>query len=188
MSEELSVMSRYTYIDFWHNGKTNILSWTIRNSKVQCRASGPFHYRIFACNSNPMETSPCHNSVAGRQIATICCTCHDSTTVVPCTNFLLRSLYKNRGENETKFPSNLNCDGKPLVKRAPDYIAECVLLFSKFKFLVKCWDIRTVLLSNCSLIAPGRGFWSWFGGVCSLTYCNGNFRVTMVSEPFNVIL
>ena len=37
-------------------------------------------------------------------------------------------------------------------------------------------------------IAPGRGFWSWFGGVCSLTYCNGNFRVTMVSEPFNVIL
>ena len=33
-----------------------------------------------------------------------------------------------------------------------------------------------------------RGFWSRFGGVCSLTYCNGNFRVTMVSEPFNVIL
>ena len=33
-----------------------------------------------------------------------------------------------------------------------------------------------------------RGFWSWFGGVCSLTYCNGNFRVTVVSEPFNVIL
>ena len=33
-----------------------------------------------------------------------------------------------------------------------------------------------------------RGFWSRFGGVCSLTYCNGNFRVTMVSQPFNVIL
>ena len=32
------------------------------------------------------------------------------------------------------------------------------------------------------------GFWFRFGGVCSLTYCNGNFRVTMVSEPFNVIL
>ena len=42
--------------------------------------------------------------------------------------------------------------------------------------------------SDLSVIAPGRGFWSWFGGVCSLTYCNGNFRVTMVSEPFNVIL
>ena len=38
------------------------------------------------------------------------------------------------------------------------------------------------------VFAPVRGFWSWFGGVCSLTYCNGNFRVTMVSEPFNVIL
>ena len=39
-----------------------------------------------------------------------------------------------------------------------------------------------------SLLPRVRGFWSWFGGVCSLTYCNGNFRVTMVSEPFNVIL
>ena len=38
------------------------------------------------------------------------------------------------------------------------------------------------------LLPRVRGFWSWFGGVCSLTYCNGNFRVTMVSEPFNVIL
>ena len=38
------------------------------------------------------------------------------------------------------------------------------------------------------LLPRVRGFWSWFGGVCSLTYCNGNFRVTVVSEPFNVIL
>ena len=45
------------------------------------------------------------------------------------------------------------------------------------------------LHSRAILIAPPRrGFWSPFGGVCSLTYCNGNFRVTMVSEPFNVIL
>ena len=46
----------------------------------------------------------------------------------------------------------------------------------------------TTETTDTSLIAPVRGFWSWFGGVCSLTYCNGNFRVTMVSEPFNVIL
>ena len=45
-----------------------------------------------------------------------------------------------------------------------------------------------IKMYNQSIIAPVRGFWSWFGGVCSLTYCNGNFRVTMVSEPFNVIL
>ena len=38
------------------------------------------------------------------------------------------------------------------------------------------------------LLPRVRGFWSWFGDVYSLTYCNGNFRVTMVSEPFNVIL
>ena len=48
--------------------------------------------------------------------------------------------------------------------------------------------IRPVLWPGDLVIAPVRGFWSWFGGVCSLTYCNGNFRVTMVSEPFNVIL
>ena len=33
-----------------------------------------------------METLPCCNSVAGHQIATNFCTCHDSTAVVSCTN------------------------------------------------------------------------------------------------------
>ena len=37
--------------------------------------------------SNSMKTSPCCNSVAGHQIATNFCTCHDSTAVVPCTKF-----------------------------------------------------------------------------------------------------
>ena len=49
-------------------------------------------------------------------------------------------------------------------------------------------NVKMSASMGSSIIAPGRGFWSWFGGVCSLTYCNGNFRVTMVSEPFNVIL
>ena len=53
--------------------------------------------------------------------------------------------------------------------------------------MVCLWFYET-MLTNGAIIAPVRGFWSWFGGVCSLTYCNGNFRVTMVSEPFNVIL
>ena len=33
-----------------------------------------------------------------------------------------------------------------------------------------------------------RGFWYGFVGVCSLTYCNGNFRFTRVSELLIVIL
>ena len=40
---------------------------------------------FFARNSNSMETSPCCNSVLGHQIETNFCTCHDNTTVVPCT-------------------------------------------------------------------------------------------------------
>ena len=42
---------------------------------------------VFARKSNSMETSPCHASVAGHQIATNFCTYHDSTAVVPCTKF-----------------------------------------------------------------------------------------------------
>ena len=33
-----------------------------------------------------------------------------------------------------------------------------------------------------------RGFWYGFVGVCSLTYCDGNFRFTRVSELLIVIL
>ena len=50
-------------------------------------ALGPVSLKFFARNSYSMETSPCCNSVAGHQIATIFCTCHDSTAVVPCTKF-----------------------------------------------------------------------------------------------------
>ena len=45
------------------------------------------YHIIIIINSNSMETSPCCNSVAGHQIATIFCTCHYSTAVVPCTKF-----------------------------------------------------------------------------------------------------
>ena len=61
-----------------------------------------------------------------------------------------------------------------------------VVIFSySFMTLIIFYDIA---LSVPTSLPRVRGFWSWFGGVCSLTYCNGNFRVTMVSEPFNVIL
>ena len=62
-------------------------------------------------------------------------------------------------------------------------------------FLVMCFALMwsSEVCSNRCKQSVGycpalRGFWSRFGGVCSLTYCNGNFRVTMVSEPFDVIL
>ena len=38
------------------------------------------------------------------------------------------------------------------------------------------------------LLPRVRGFWYGFVGVCSLTYCNGNFRFTRVSELLIVIL
>ena len=44
--------------------------------------------------------------------------------------------------------------------------------------------------SRCSgfLLPRVRGFWYGFVSVCSLTYCNGNFRFTRVSELLIVIL
>ena len=54
-------------------------------------------------------------------------------------------------------------------------------------FIIGSWFVYLYRV-DLVLLPRVRGFWSWFGGVCSLTYCNGNFRVTMVSEPFNVIL
>ena len=60
------------YGDMWHYGN---------------RRQGPVSLTFFDRYSNTMETSPCHNSLAGHQIATNFCTCHDSTAVVPCTKF-----------------------------------------------------------------------------------------------------
>ena len=45
-----------------------------------------------------------------------------ATAVVSCTKFCSdRSLYQNRDERETKFPSNLNCDGKTVIETGPWY-------------------------------------------------------------------
>ena len=44
------------------------------------------------------------------------------------------------------------------------------------------WGVPLVLLPRV------RGFWYGFVGVCSLTYCNGNFRFTRVSQLLIVIL
>ena len=77
-------------------------------------------------------------------------------------------------------------------EKLPYKLALCSLLNSDiwYGMLKTYW--KTLVDINLLLVGviapPRRGFWSPFGGVCSLTYCNGNFRVTMVSEPFNVIL
>ena len=66
------------------------------------------------------------------------------------------------------------------------FVVICV--FKCYPKLMQGSMLTKRLFPVSALLPRVRGFWSWFGGVCSLTYCNGNFRVTMVSEPFNVIL
>ena len=66
-----------------------------------------------------METSPCHNSVAGHQIATNFCTCHDSTAVVPCTKFYCNHCIRIEVRVKRNFHPIWIAMEKPLVKRAP---------------------------------------------------------------------
>ena len=74
---------------------------------------------FFAPNSNSMETSPCCNSVAGHQIATIFCTCHDSTAVVPCRKFCHDHCIKMEMGVKRNFHGIWIAMEKPLVKRGP---------------------------------------------------------------------
>ena len=79
---------------------------------------GPVSLIFFAHNSNSMETSPCHNSVAGHQIATFFCTCHDSTAVVPCTKFCNDHCIRIEVRVKRNF-HRIWMRWKNLVKRAP---------------------------------------------------------------------
>ena len=66
-----------------------------------------------------MGTSPCLNSVAGHQIATNFCTCHDSTAVVPCAKFCSDHSIRLEMRVKRNFHRIWNAMEKPLVKRGP---------------------------------------------------------------------
>ena len=75
----------------------------------------------FCRNSNSIETSPCCNSVAGHQIATNFCTCHDSTAVVPCTKLCSGHCIRIEMRVKRNFHGIWIAMEKPLVKRGPDW-------------------------------------------------------------------
>ena len=79
----------------------------------------PFHLRFFARNSNSMETWPWRYSVAGHQIATNVCTCHDSTAVVPCTKFCSDHCIRIEMRVKQNFHRIWIAMVKSLVKRPP---------------------------------------------------------------------
>ena len=66
-----------------------------------------------------MESSPCCNSVTGHQIATNFGTWHDSTAVVPCTNFCSDHCIVIEMRAKRNFHRIWIAREKPLVKRGP---------------------------------------------------------------------
>ena len=79
----------------------------------------------------------------------------------------------------------VNVAGKDKYRSDLKRNRKCVQQRMNLKMFPEKW--RPFRLNLDLLLPRVRGFWSRFGSVCSLTYCNGNFRVTMVSELFNVI-
>ena len=75
-----------------------------------------------------METSPCCISVAGHQIATSFCTCHDSTAVVPCTKFCGDYCIRSEMRVKRNFHRIWIAMEKPLVKRGPASHLLCVVM------------------------------------------------------------
>ena len=99
---------------------------------------GPYHKRYFARHSNSMENSPCCNSTAVHQIATMFCTCHDRTAVVPCTKFCSNHYIKIEARVKRNFHRSwivLPWNGSSLVQ---------VMAFRLFRdkmYLDKSWRI-----------------------------------------------
>ena len=99
---------------------------------------------FFTRNSNSMETSPCHNSVARHQIATNFCTNHDSTAVVPCTKFCSDHYIRIKVSVKRNFHRIWIAMEKPLMKRAPglwrienDTICHIVIIGTELKVLLQ---------------------------------------------------
>ena len=101
----------------WATGNLQSLLLSGENKN---RPGARFTNDFFARNSNSMETSRCCNSVAGHQIATNFCTCHDSTAVVPCTKFCSDHCIRIEMRVKRNFLHRIwIAMEKPLLKRGP---------------------------------------------------------------------
>ena len=125
-----------------------------------------------------METSPCHNSVAGHRIATNPCTCHDSTAVVPCIKFCSDHCIRIEIRVKRNFHQIWIAIEKSLVKRGPvqetltlfvlNFICEtlkyiCIL----FHFLTLRWNrssTASLLAWKDLFILHGQYHGSWWPG------------------------
>ena len=119
------------YFEVKRSCNSNDLKLGVRTHSGTHMCLGPVSLTVFAHKSNSMETSPCHDSVAGHQIATIFCTCHDSTAVVPCTKFCSDHCIRIDVRVKHNFHRIWIAMEKTLVKWPLDHIAlpTCSLLF-----------------------------------------------------------
>ena len=109
---------------FWGTNRKLTFSWKITPLGAipplkSATDQGPISLTIFADNSNSMEILSCCNSVAGHQIATKFCTCHDSIAVMQCTKFGSDHHIRIEVRVKQSFHRIWIAMEKPLVKRGP---------------------------------------------------------------------
>ena len=113
-----------------------------------------------------MENSPRCNSIAGHQIATNFCTCHDSTAVVPCTKWCSDHCIRIEVRVKQNFHRIWIAMEKPLEKPGTDRHIQS-----------KKWNVYNIshrFLSKINLTQR-----SPVAKVSTMTSSNGNiFRVT----------
>ena len=119
-----------------------------------------------------MEISPCHNSVAGHQIATNFCTCHDSTAVVPCTKFCSDHCIRIEVRVKRNFHRIWIAMEKPSVKRAPAWLrmacVECVVLSTYWPIALSSCTCYKWLYTDQIIVTRGH--------LCLWAHVNHIFR------------
>ena len=128
-----------------------------------------------------METWPCCNSFTGHQITTNVCTCHDSTTVVPCTKFCSDHCIGI----EVRVKRNLHriwiAMEEPLVMRVPglwwgDYTRQIGVMLGVVRdFLMLTLEVLWSKHKNAVVI-------NVFAPLGTNTYVNGKLRIRYISD------
>ena len=118
-----------------------------------------------------METLPCCNSVAGHQITTNFCTCHDSTAVVPCTKFCSYHCIRIEMRVKRNFHRIWIAMEKPLVKQGPGkktslYWIRFLRYIMGIPALVS-WQVYTETVPGAYIQWPALSpRWWWFQKQC----------------------
>ena len=111
-------------------------------------------------NSNWMGQLACYYSITNNQNAINCSTYHNSATVVPCKNYVMKTL----DEKGMKLPSVFSFDSKTVN----EIDRWCLFNSHLLKFVPKTNHGGCIHVASITVILPSESIW----GACVLCSCN----------------